>query len=103
MKNNWFKILISICVIAVTLTAVYYVFVFLPEERNYVRSEAKRFECKQEVGSLYAQFNSVAQAAETEEEKQQVAQFGVQLGVLDSSGMAVNSQDLMQDCINNLE
>lgn len=103
MKNitkEWFKILVSICIIIGTVAIVNYFFVFLPEERDYNRKEAKRYECKQDVQGLYSQYNLSANNLEqTDENKQLLFSLALNLGLIDESGQPIEEKQLIEKCL----
>ena len=100
IKKEWFKILISVCLVTITGSLIYYLFVFLPEDRDYNRSETKRFECKQEIQALYNQYNATASNIEqTEENNQLLFSLALDLGIIDQDGNPVDQSVLIQKCL----
>lgn len=103
IKSEWFKILISLCVILITIGATNFFFVSIPEDRAYNRQEAKRFECKQDVQGLFNQYNTAANSVEqTEENQQALLNLAINLGLVDQTGKPIDPNTLIQDCISKL-
>ncbi len=101
MKNQWFKILAAICIVVITGSVIYYLFFFLPEERDYNRAEAKRYECKQEVQARYNEYNATANSVEqTDENKQLLFSLALNLGIIDQSGKPFENKTLVDKCLN---
>ena len=103
MKNiskEWFKILVSICIVITTIGVINYFFVFLPEERDYNRREAKRYECKQDIQGLYNQYNLSANNLEDTEENQQLLfSLAINLGLIDETGRPIEEKQLIEKCL----
>ncbi|NUM25319.1 MAG: hypothetical protein HUU49_01690 [Candidatus Buchananbacteria bacterium] len=98
--KEWFKILISICIIIATVAVVQYFFFFLPEERDYNRREAKRYECKQDIQGLYSQYNASANGLEqTDENKQLLFSLALNLGLIDENGTPIEQDQLIEKCL----
>lgn len=100
IKNNWFRLIITVCVIVFTAANVYYYMNFLPEQRNFNRAESKRYECKQDVESLFAQYNNAAAGLEQNEENQKVLMnYALNLGIIDETGAPIQKNVLIDKCI----
>ncbi|MBI3290778.1 hypothetical protein HYZ76_00685 [Candidatus Falkowbacteria bacterium] len=99
-NNHWFKILISICLVLITVSVIHYIFIFLPEQRDFSRAEARRFECKQDVQTLINDYSAAISGLEPNEENQQaIFSYALSLGIIDQAGNTVPRSVLLQRCL----
>ena len=102
--NHWwviYKLIILVSIIVFTVAQAYYYFVFINQERYYNRTEAKRYECKQDVQNLMVQYNSVASNFDQTkpEDQQMLYNYAVSLGIIDASGNPLDIKDLIKKCL----